>query len=393
MNSTVKKTSVIAISFLLVVIGCVPQAKVPDSATLSAAPAPVVAEKTTPVVTPATQVAETAKPTEVSPSAVAAVPATTEGGPVITFEETSHDFGSVGPGSKNTYSYKFKNTGDVTLKITEVKSTCNCTVPALEKKEYAPGESGEIAATYTAIASRMPVTKHLYVVSNDKKKPEVELVLTALSVPKVRIQPESFQLTLHEANAGMPDIMLTSMDGKPFAVKSFSSLGGAIMAPSDVNAVAVQIGLKAQVDIEKLRANPNGVITIELTHPDCSSVEARYVAKADYETQPAVFYLPAAIPDQAEQKELWVISNYDTDFEIETVTSEKGSIKLAKQEKQGNKYRLTVDITVPAAATSTKFFLDNLIIKIKNGPTLKVRCNAWLKPAAPAGAAAPKQGK
>jgi hypothetical protein len=184
-----------------------------------------------------------------------------------------------------------------------------------------------------------------------------------------------------------------SMDGKPFAVKSFNSLGGAIMAPSDVNAVAVQISIKAQVDIEKLRANPNGLITIELTHPDCSMVEARYIAKADYETQPAVFYLPAATPDKAEQKELWVISNYDTDFEIESITSEKGSMKLAKQEKQGNKYRLMVDITVPATVASTKFFLDNLVIKIKNGPTLKVRCNAWLKQASPAGGTVPKQGK
>jgi hypothetical protein len=36
------------------------------------------------------------------------------------------------------------------LKITDVKATCGCTVVQLEKREYAPGESGVIKVTYTA---------------------------------------------------------------------------------------------------------------------------------------------------------------------------------------------------------------------------------------------------
>jgi hypothetical protein len=324
-----------------------------------------------------------------SGAVVEAAPAAAKtGGPVITFEATEHDFGNVGPGTKHTFVYKFKNTGNELLKISDVKSPCGCTIPSLTKKEYAPGESGEINVTYTAITTPIPVTKHVYVVSNDKNKPEFEISLKAVSVPKVKVDPDNLLLSLHKPNGGLPPITLTSTDGQAFSIKSFVSLGNAITADFDPNAKDTKFTLTPKVDIEKLRGNLNGVVTIELTHPECASVEARYVAKADYETQPAIFYIPKGLSGKVERKELWVVSNYDQSFDIESITSEKGSIKEISRQKEGNKYNVVVEITPPAMAGS-KFFLDNLIIKIKNGPTLKVRCNVWLQPA-PSAPSAPQ---
>jgi len=45
--------------------------------------------------------------------------------------------------------FHFTNTGDETVIIKDVRSSCGCTIPKLEKKEYAPGESGEIHAVFT----------------------------------------------------------------------------------------------------------------------------------------------------------------------------------------------------------------------------------------------------
>ena|GEM_PF-2703783 len=47
-------------------------------------------------------------------------------------------------------SYAAAGNGDVMLKITGVKAACGCTVVQLDKREYAPGESGVIKVTYTA---------------------------------------------------------------------------------------------------------------------------------------------------------------------------------------------------------------------------------------------------
>jgi hypothetical protein len=58
--------------------------------------------------------------------------------------------GRIGQRTKNTCELTFTNTGRASLKITKIKTTCGCTVTQLEKREYAPGESGTIKVTYTA---------------------------------------------------------------------------------------------------------------------------------------------------------------------------------------------------------------------------------------------------
>lgn len=45
--------------------------------------------------------------------------------------------------------FRFRNDGDASVTIKRVKSSCGCTVPELDKNDYAPGESGEIRALFT----------------------------------------------------------------------------------------------------------------------------------------------------------------------------------------------------------------------------------------------------
>jgi hypothetical protein len=62
--------------------------------------------------------------------------------PRISFEKTVFDLGDVGQGTKNTCEFRFTNTGRGLLKIGKISRTCGCTVFQLDKKEYAPNESG-----------------------------------------------------------------------------------------------------------------------------------------------------------------------------------------------------------------------------------------------------------
>ncbi len=65
----------------------------------------------------------------------------------LVFDEMHHDWGVVPDTNKLTHSFKFKNTGDQKVKIV-ASASCGCTVAALSKTEYAPGEEGEITATF-----------------------------------------------------------------------------------------------------------------------------------------------------------------------------------------------------------------------------------------------------
>lgn len=80
--------------------------------------------------------------------------------------------------------FKYKNTGDKPVKITAVKPSCGCTTAALPKDVVAPGESGEITATFH-IGDRMGTqTKTIRVMTDES--PDAGTVLTLKAdIPKL----------------------------------------------------------------------------------------------------------------------------------------------------------------------------------------------------------------
>jgi hypothetical protein len=97
--------------------------------------------------------------------------------PMISFEETICNLGEVGQGTKNTCEFRFTNTGRGLLKIGQISRTCGCMVFQLDKKQYAPNETGVIKVIYTAAKSTATTQKIIYVPTNDKDNPEIKLTV------------------------------------------------------------------------------------------------------------------------------------------------------------------------------------------------------------------------
>ena len=71
------------------------------------------------------------------------------GGPAMTFDKTSHDFGIISEGEKVTTTFGFTNTGDSDLIIVDARGSCGCTVPEYPKNQpIAPGETGSIVVSF-----------------------------------------------------------------------------------------------------------------------------------------------------------------------------------------------------------------------------------------------------
>lgn len=87
-----------------------------------------------------------------------------------------------------TAVYRFKNIGDEPVTITEIKSSCGCTTAALEKKTYAPGESGQIEATLK-IGSRQGLQTKTIRVSTDAEDQPTVLTMKTLIPEVMKIQP------------------------------------------------------------------------------------------------------------------------------------------------------------------------------------------------------------
>lgn len=82
------------------------------------------------------------------PAAAAATPVPTGPLTTIKFEQDTYDWGKVMDGDKVTHVFKFKNTGNEPLIISNAKGSCGCTVPEYPKEAIAPGKSGEIKVVF-----------------------------------------------------------------------------------------------------------------------------------------------------------------------------------------------------------------------------------------------------
>lgn len=324
-----------------------------------------------------------AKPAKAAKPAEAAKAAVTGPSPTITFEKLVHDFGEVSPKSKNTYEFKFKNTGPVVLKIQRPKTSCGCTVAKLDKLDYAPGESGTIKVTYSTGSHGGASSKTIRVPSNDKKNATVKLTVKATVVEKVKYEPKSFRLSLKDKDFGLKPITLEAVDKQAFSIKSFKSRSDLITAEFDLEAKAEKFTLVPKVDIEKLKGLTYGAIDIELTHPDCKKVNIRFNIQKRFTISPPTLTLYDIKPEKSVPKKLWIINNYGEDFEVESTSSRSGHIKVLNHEKVkttsgGTRYKFDLEITPPASEKPQRFS-DELVVKTKGGDELKVQCKGFFK--------------
>jgi len=124
--------------------------------------------------------AQTAAPvTPTAPTTPAATQPTPGGIPRITFAKRSHDFGVITDANDYTTTFSFTNTGSGTLVISEVKSTCGCTVPTLAKTVYAPGESATISVTFDPSGKSGLLNKSISVISNAQPQSVTKLAIRA----------------------------------------------------------------------------------------------------------------------------------------------------------------------------------------------------------------------
>ena len=89
--------------------------------------------------------------------------------PVIQFDKTEHDFGTIENGTPVQTVFKYTNTGNTMLVVSDVKSTCGCTVPSDYTKQVAPGETGQFTVEFNGKGNGNQVSKTVTMTTNTAK--------------------------------------------------------------------------------------------------------------------------------------------------------------------------------------------------------------------------------
>ena len=101
-------------------------------------------------------------------------------GPLLVWEKSTHDFGTVQEGAVVSHTFQFTNKGKEPLILTAVQPTCGCTVPNdWPKDPILPGGTGKITVSFNSNGRAGNNTKVIRVVSNASNEGADHFTFTA----------------------------------------------------------------------------------------------------------------------------------------------------------------------------------------------------------------------
>lgn len=97
-------------------------------------------------------------------------------------KDNTLDYGKIKQNANGERVVQFKNTGDKPLIISNVQSTCGCTVPSWPKDPIMPGKKGEVKIVYNT-KNAGTINKTITINSNDPKTPALAVHVTGMVEP------------------------------------------------------------------------------------------------------------------------------------------------------------------------------------------------------------------
>lgn len=104
----------------------------------------------------------------------------------IVFDNQIFDFGTIVQGDKVVHDFKFTNTGNADLVITDAKGSCGCTVPEYPTEPIEPGESGIIKVSFNSAGKSGETSKTVTITCNVKDGAKILYIKAKINVPKKR---------------------------------------------------------------------------------------------------------------------------------------------------------------------------------------------------------------
>ena len=102
----------------------------------------------------------------------------------ITFDKTIINYGTIDKGANGVRDFVFTNTGNAPLIISNVKSTCGCTIPKKPEKPILPGESDKIQVKYDT--KRIGFIRKSISVTSNASNPSVVLKITGQVIADIK---------------------------------------------------------------------------------------------------------------------------------------------------------------------------------------------------------------
>lgn len=108
--------------------------------------------------------------------------------PSVTFDKVAHDFGEIQNGTPVETVFTYTNSGQSPLVVSDIKSTCGCTVPqGWSREPLAPGASSQFTVKFNGKGANK-VSKTITLTTNTESGRE-QVRISAFIVPDPNAAP------------------------------------------------------------------------------------------------------------------------------------------------------------------------------------------------------------
>lgn len=209
--------------------------------------------------------------------------------PVIEFDKEEHDYGKVQYGDTVNSSFKVINSGDETLVLKKITTSCGCTKVLKGLSKISPGESSVIEVSFNTVDLRQGRKKKKVIVySNDPDRAVVTLHIYADIKKDISIEPYSlakkldgdeseliFPLTLKNDSQQKISFRLKEVQGQKATAK---------MSPETIQAPAKSnTDFKLTLRLKRAEAKYFylGRVVFGTDHPVEKEVKVKYLVEID----------------------------------------------------------------------------------------------------------------
>jgi hypothetical protein len=219
--------------------------------------------------------------------ALLALPAWSAASPKISLDKESYDYGPVQYGHTVTQEFTVTNTGDQTLVIQRLRSSCGCTKAIKGSKSIPPGGKTKVVASFnTNGLSPGRKRQSIFVDSNDPERPSVRLTLRADVVRELDIDKASLvkRLPAYVETVSFP-VKISNSSDKPYTVKGIRSDSQSVRASLHPEELLVQpkssgmITIELRLEKDSQRHYYNGGLVLETDHPSEREIDLPYFVK------------------------------------------------------------------------------------------------------------------
>jgi len=190
----------------------------------------------------------------------------------LVFDKTTLDLTPEMGAAKVDAVFKFENKGSTPVHIKTVKPSCGCTTAALAKNDIAPGEKGEITATFN-IGDRSGVqVKTVTVETDDPQSPQTVLTFKATIAQLLELQPT---FVFWQANEPAQPKTIIAKAAKGTTVKKIDVTSSSGDFTAKVEPGPTEGEFKIQISPKDTAKPLNATLTIK---PDVTPAKVYYAA-------------------------------------------------------------------------------------------------------------------